>query len=235
MSPDDGEKRGKAAAAGHAIATPERELEELRKRQKADRKKVSKVEARMKAREKKIAETKEEAQLVARLERAGVKAPFRVILAADRASDAVDVPEDEFRAMALVILRKETGIPQRAVFGCDHGPQGGTVPYCGDLVTSARGRELLRALHSDVWANMNGVHWTQTTWYEKVYRVEKLSADLTDPEAHMKVCFGDLAILRDAYGVAEAFRRYNGAGPAAEAYKAAAMGLLPWAKKLITG
>lgn len=219
-----------------ATATPEQQLDELRERQRADRKKLNRIEQRIKDRAKKIEETRAEAKLVERLKGANLLRPSLVVTEADRASDANDIPEAEFRAMALVVLKKETGIPQRNIFGCDHGgSMGDRPPYCNQEVTRARGQAFLQALHSDVWEYMNGVHWTQTTWYEKVFRVERLSDDLTNPAAHLRVCLGDLAILRDAFGVAEAFRRYNGSGPAAEAYKAAAMALMPWATNLVKG
>jgi hypothetical protein len=216
-------------------AAPEKELDELRKKQRRDRKKKKRIEDRMKDREKRIADAREDAQLLERLERAKLERPLEVIVEADRAADENDLPIDGFRAICLVVLKKETGIPQRAVFGCDHGPQGGNPPFCGDPVNKDNGRRFIAALHSDVWRFMNGVHWTQTTWYEKVFRVEKLSPDLTDPGAHMRVCFGDLALLVDAYGAAEAFRRYNGAGPAAEEYSRVCMSWLPGMEKLVKG
>lgn len=214
-------------------ASPERELDELRARQRADRKKREAIERRMADRQRRIGMARQDSRLLSGLKRANVRNPLLVIMEADHASDSADVPIAEFRAMALTILKKETGLPQHAIFGCDHGAQGGVPPYCHEEVTPERGKAFVRALHSDVWRYMNGVHWTQTTWYEKVYRVEKISPDLTSPGAHLRVCLGDLALLRDAYGVATAFERYNGAGPAAEAYRVEAMSIFPGMLKLV--
>lgn len=221
--------------SGRITAAPEKEIDELRKKQRADRKKRQRIEDRMKDRDKRIEEAREDAALLGRLEHANVLSALKVVIEADRAADENDLPLDSFRAMALVVLKKETGIPQRAVFGCDHGAQGGNPPFCGDSVNHTNGNRFIKALHEDVWRYMNGVHWTQTTWYEKVFRVEKISPDLTDPVAHMRVCFGDLALLADAYGQQEAFRRYNGAGPAAEEYARVCMSWMPAMLRLVKG
>lgn len=217
-----------------APATTEAELRELRAKQRKDRERRRKITRRIEKRAKKIADLVTRKRLIGRLKKASVLRPEDVLREADHAARAADVPVREFRAMCLVILEKETGLPQRAIFGADHGPTGDEPPYCNHAVTRARGKKFLKKLREDPWKYMNGVHWTQTTWYEKVFRVAEISPDLTDPVAHMRVCFGDLAILRRAYGVAEAFRRYNGSGPAAEAYKADAMSRLPRMKKLVS-
>lgn len=216
-------------------AQPDKEIERLRKEQREDREHVEAIEQRIKNRADRLDQLRRDAKLLDRLHKAAVRQPVTVMNAADRAADEANVDEAEFRAMALVILSKETGLPQKSIFGCDHGAQGGNPPFCHEEVTHERGLAFVRQLHATPMASMNGVHWTQTTWYEKVFRVEKLSPDLTDPAAHMEVCFGDLAILRKSYGVADAFRRYNGSGPAADAYSLDAMNRLPRFKDLVRG
>lgn len=204
-------------------ATPESHLKDLRAAQKADAKRIREIERRMKDRGDDLASWKREDARVDALDRHGVERPWLVITEAERAEASVGELDTNFLAISLAVLHHETAQgqsrgPFRAVFGCDHGPQSGRPPYCGDAVTHDRGRAFLKALHGDVWANMNGVHWTQTTWYEKVFRVERLSADLTDPGAHLRVCLGDLALLIKSRGVHDGVMAYNGAGPAAEQY-----------------
>jgi len=216
-------------------ASPEKELDAFRQEQRDDKAKLRRIEERVARRKARIEEARRDARLIRRLEKANFRQPLRVVIEADRAADDNDLPLNTFRAMCLVVLKKETGLPQRAIFGCDHGSQGGRPPYCHDRVTPDRGRAFLKALRADSWGKMNGVHWTQTTWYEKVFRVEAISHDLTSAVAHMRVCFGDLALLRDAFGTAEAFRRYNGSGAAAEEYRRICMSWMPDMLALVRG
>lgn len=215
------------------IATPERELDLLRAAQAQDRERLDTIRDRIKRRARAITDLAARVTLNGRLKKHGVRRAWTVLAEADRASRAADVPRDEFRAMALVCLAKETGLPQHNIFGGDHGNVGDTPPFYHQEVNHYRGTLFIAALRRDPWPYMNGVSWTQTTWYEKVYRVAAISPDLTDPAAHMRVCFGDLAVLRRAYGVRDAFRRYNGAGTAAELYAADAMSRLPIFQNLV--
>jgi hypothetical protein len=199
-------------------ATPDEQLEKLRKKQKADRKRIREIEKRMEERGKDIDRWKREDKRLEALADHGVQEPWLVITEADRAEASVGGLDENFLVVSLAVLRHETGIPQRAVFGHDHPDPGDRPPYYGHAVTHDRGRAFLRALHSDAWTYMNGVHWTQTTWYEKVFRVESVSADLTDAQAHLRVCLGDLAVLIKDRGLHDGVMGYNGSGPAAEAY-----------------
>jgi hypothetical protein len=125
---------------------------------------------------------------------------------------------------ALALLQKETGIPQRNVFGCDWGPQGGQPPYCGDVVTRERVRALLRSGKS------NGVGWTQLTYRAFVIRAEKLGG-AHKPRYQMRVAFDVLSDLISAYGQYGGYRRYNGSGPEAERYAREALVLVAWWQK----
>lgn len=144
------------------------------------------------------------------LKRHGVKQPDLVLSEAKRA--------DLKPEYALAMLEKETGIPQRNVFGCDHGPQGGKPPYCGDAVT----KERVAALRAS--GKMNGVGWTQLTWWEFVRDADNMGG-AHKPRFQMRVGFDVLATHIAQYGEWGGFRRYNGEGPAAEAYANAAVAL----------
>jgi hypothetical protein len=109
---------------------------------------------------------------------------------------------------ALAMLEKETGIPQRNIFGCDHG-EGRA--FCHENVTEAR----VKALRSSGLAN--GVGWTQITFPAFVVEADKLGG-AHKPRFQMRVGFGVLKGHMDRLGVQQGFRAYNGTGPAAEAY-----------------
>lgn len=200
-------------------ATPDEHLDAIRRRLKANRAKIRELEKRDDELGQDLEKWKRADARVEALDRHGVVKPWLVISEADRAEANVGELEGvPFDLVSLAVLKHETGIPQRAVFGHDHPDPGDVPPYYGQAVTHVRGLRFLRALHRDVWAYMNGVHWTQTTWYEKVYRVATMSPDLTDPGAHLRVCLGDLAVLIKDRGLHDGVAGYNGAGPAAEQY-----------------
>lgn len=119
-------------------------------------------------------------------------------------------------ASALAMLEMETGIPQRNIFGCDHGP--GTA-FCHQNVTEERVKDLLNSGLS------NGVGWTQLTYRPFVLKAVELGGAHI-PRIQMRVGF---QILRDNYdrlgSIREMYRAYNGSGSAAEAYATKAVGL----------
>lgn len=214
-------------------ATPEAELKELRRKRK-QRRRTFRRWMRRNLRAIKDAVTR--AQLVRRLARAEVLSPWVVIQEADRAAREAEIPREEFLAMCLVVLRKETGVPQRNIYGCDWGPRNDR-PYCHQRVTKGNAAPYIRWVLQDPYASrMNGMSWTQTTWWEKLERVLDLGPrHAHKPWAHMRVCFTDLAELRAAYGVGEAFRRYNGSGPAAEEYRRVCEDWMTWARDIVNG
>lgn len=220
-------------------ATPEAELRDLRVAQVRDRKKLRRhwtreVARRITRRAGRIAHLATRVAVAARLRRHGALKPWLVLREADRAADAADVPIEEFRAMALTVLTKETGIPQRAVYGCDWGTGNrGRRPYCNDPVTKANATPFIRWVLADPYGGrMNGMHWTQTTWFEKLERVQAIGKP-HKPKAHLRVCLGDLAILRASHGRRDAFRAYNGSGDAAEAYARDAEEIYPDALRVV--
>lgn len=209
----------------HPPATPEDQLDKLRAAQHADRARVDALLEAIDRRGEDIARWRMEDKRVDKLASHGVKLPWVVISEADRAEANVGgLDEVNFLVVALAILRHETGIPQRAIFGHDHPDPGNVPPYYGQKVTAARGLAFAKALHANPMGMMNGVHWTQTTWYEKAFRVEQLSRDLTSAQAHLRVCLGDLATLIKARGLAGGVEGYNGSGPAAVEYRTAILG-----------
>jgi hypothetical protein len=109
---------------------------------------------------------------------------------------------------ALAMLEKETGIPQRNIFGCDHGEG---KAFCHENVTEAR----VKALRNSGLAN--GVGWTQITLPVFVAEADKLGG-AHKPRFQMRVGFRVLKDHMDRLGIQQGFRAYNGSGPAAEAY-----------------
>lgn len=228
MAPRD-EKDRPAASKDRVPATPNDRLKEIEKAIQGKRERIKQLDRQIEAlgdnRERWIREDRS----IDRLEREGLRAPWLVLTEARRAAAQADVDEREFCAMALTVLAKETGIPQRAVYGCDHGSDvRGRPPYCGDEVTARNGESFCRWVLEDPFdagpghdSRMNGMHWTQTTYFDKIERVLGLKGKIGPPHQarpHLRVCLGDLAILRSDGSVREAFRRYNGSGPWAEAY-----------------
>jgi hypothetical protein len=103
---------------------------------------------------------------------------------------------------AATMLLKESG-GGRNVFGCDHGPQGGRAPWCGEPVTRERVRQL-RAT-----GRFNGIgptqlthpSWVQRAGWDKVHR----------PYHNMVAGFGGFREMRRTTDLWGAARAYNGA------------------------
>jgi hypothetical protein len=144
-------------------------------------------------------------RLAAKLKRKGVRRPLLVIRESRRAG--LKVWE------ALALLEKETGIPQRNVFGCDHGP---LKACCHERVTRRRVRRLLRGPYA------NGVGWTQLTYKPFVHEANS-EGGAHKPKAQMRVGFRILAAHKNAENLRYAYRRYNGSGDQAERYAAQAL------------
>ena len=110
---------------------------------------------------------------------------------------------------ALAMLEMETGIPQRNIFGCDHGAGRA---FCHQRVTKERVAALRRSQLA------NGVGWTQLTYPPFVAQADR-EGGAHIPRFQMRVGF---SVLRDNYdrlgSVYSMYRAYNGTGPAAEAY-----------------
>jgi hypothetical protein len=110
---------------------------------------------------------------------------------------------------ALAMLEKETGIPQRNIFGCDHGEG---KAFCHENVTEARVKALQRS------GLANGVGWTQLTFPAFVVEAQK-AGGAHKPRFQMRVGFKVLKDNMEREGSPQqGFRAYNGSGPAAEAY-----------------
>jgi hypothetical protein len=130
-----------------------------------------------------------------------VRKPVAVINAALRADIRV--------ASLLAMLQMETGIPQRNIFGCDHGPGRA---FCHQDVTKERVAELQRS------GLANGVGWTQLTYPPFVIEAQKLGG-AHKPKNQMIVGARILRQNFEQYGsIREMYRAYNGSGDAAENY-----------------
>jgi hypothetical protein len=134
-----------------------------------------------------------------KLKRHRVRKPRVVIAEAERAN--LRLPD------ALAMLEQETGIPQRNIFGCDYGPG---KAFCHERVTKGKVATLLAGPLS------NGIGWTQITY--KPLIPAALRSKMHRPRYQMRVGFGVLANNIRQYGQREGHARYNGSGPAAEAY-----------------
>jgi hypothetical protein len=206
--------------AEHRTATPEKVLRELRERQERDRKKrrealsrARRIERAISQRAKAIAEWASRARAVRRLANHNVSAAWTVLMIADQSARAQELGVQRFREVWVAVMWRETGLPQRNVFGCDWGSQGGDPPYCGEGCTEARVRAWW-PIHRE---KMNGTSWAQLTWFEKVERAQALGG-CWKPENSMKVGAHDLALLIAARGWHDGIKGYNGDGPAAEEY-----------------
>lgn len=219
----EAEKKG----AGPRTATPDQEIKRLQRAQRADKRRLRELEQRIKNRGDRIEDWRDLDASIERLDSRGVVKPWLVYVEAERADAAVGGLQGvDFVALCVAVLERETGIPQRNIFGCDHGPQGGSLPYCNDPVTPDRINALVAALKDPArrFAAMNGVGWTQLTWYEKVLRADALPGGAEDPVNQMRVGFGDLAVLIKDRGLTAGVKGYNGDGPAADAYAADVVG-----------
>lgn len=138
-----------------------------------------------------------------RLRRAGVRKPLLVM----RKSRHFDLPV----ALVVAMLEQETGIPQRNIFGCDWGPQGGRPPYCGDDVTNSR----VRAMQAS--GKPNGVGWTQLTWPSYVRRAMARRGGAAKPRNQLHVGVSVLAAnVRTAGSFWGGLRLYNGSSAYAD-------------------
>jgi hypothetical protein len=135
------------------------------------------------------------------LKRQGVKRPGLVIACAKREKLKLEY--------ALAMLQKETGIPQRNIFGCDWGAG---QAFCHLRVTPARVKALIES------GRANGVGWTQLTWPAFVLAAQQMAGGAANPRNQMRVGFRVLSGNIRQYGAWEGFRMYNGSGTAAAVY-----------------
>lgn len=136
------------------------------------------------------------------MRRHGVKRPRMVRREAKRARLPLYV--------ALAMLENETGIPQRNVFGCDHGSRQ-SAPWCRQKVTRERVEALLAS------GQANGVGWTQLTYRPFVFEAQRLGG-AHKPRYQMRVGFRVLADNIRRLGLEQGLAAYNGSGPNAQAY-----------------
>lgn len=117
-------------------------------------------------------------------------------------------------AAACVLLAKESG-GGRNVWGHDPVPTGGTYDK-GDEVTRAN-YTAYRAAVAAGTAKAQGVGPCQLTYLPFADRADA-AGGCWDWRANVATGFAILAELIGRYGERDGFRRYNGAGPAAERY-----------------
>jgi hypothetical protein len=148
-------------------------------------------------------------RLARKLKSAGFQNSLRTIWEARRA----DLP----LSYAMAFLEKESGKGQN-VFGHDAVRN----PIKGGKVT--RSRYLKYKRYRQVGLGMQGVGPMQLTYYTLQDQADRLGG-CWNPRYNMRVGFAHASNLIKRYGVHNGVARYNGDGPAAEAYA------LDWARK----
>jgi hypothetical protein len=132
-------------------------------------------------------------------------------------------------AVACVILEKESA-GGRNVWGHDPVPTDGAYTK-GGPVTETNYRAYRRSL-AQGRAGAQGVGPCQLTWRGYQDAADE-AGGCWSPRANMTIGFQAIRDLQRAHGVRKGFRAYNGSGPAAERYAAAAMVLLArWRERL---
>jgi hypothetical protein len=142
-------------------------------------------------------------RLIERLRAEGVLRPQAVVEEAKRAG--LRLP------LACALLEKESG-GGRNVFG--HDP---TIFVGAGEVTRAKYREYKKRRVAGGNRQMQGVGPCQLTWWEFQDAADR-EGGCWRPEVNMRVGFRHLVALIHQHGEADGARRYNGSGPAAEAY-----------------
>jgi Putative peptidoglycan binding domain len=142
-------------------------------------------------------------RLIERLRAENVLRPQAVVEEARRAG--LRLP------LACALLEKESG-GGRNVFG--HDP---TIFVGAGEVTRAKYAEYKRRRVASGNRQMQGVGPCQLTWWEFQDTADR-EGGCWRPEINMRVGFRHLVALMKQHGEAEGARRYNGSGPAAEAY-----------------
>ena len=141
--------------------------------------------------------------LAERLRAAGIVAPRTAVREAKRAGLPLE--------LACALLEKESS-GGRNVFG--HDP---TIFIGAGKVTRDKYADYKRRRIASGNKLMQGVGPCQLTWWE-LQDAADAAGGCWHPEVNMRVGFRHLATLVDRYGRSEGARRYNGSGPAAEAY-----------------
>ncbi|MGH2762587.1 MAG: peptidoglycan-binding protein, partial [Thermoleophilaceae bacterium] len=142
-------------------------------------------------------------RLIERLKAHGILRPQATVEEARRAG--LRVP------LACALLEKESG-GGRNVFG--HDP---TIFVGAGDVTRAKYAEYKRQRVASGNRKMQGVGPCQLTWWEFQDAADR-EGGCWRPEINMRVGFRHLVALIKQHGEADGARRYNGSGPAAEAY-----------------
>lgn len=142
--------------------------------------------------------------LASRLRKAGFENSLRTIWEARGANLPL--------SYALAFLEKETGRGQN-VFGNDSTT---SIPdsWKGKPVTSERYKYYKRYRNR---YGMQGVGPMQLTWWETQDKADRIGG-CDKPKYNLRVGFGMAASLIRTYGIFNGVMRYNGSGPAAEAY-----------------
>lgn len=141
----------------------------------------------------------------------------------ERPDDVVRVAREVglYLPIAVTLVEKESG--GRNVWGHDAVATGGT--YVKGSVVTRRGYEAYRTKRRSGEIGAQGVGPCQLTWPGFQDRADA-QGGCWNYRTNLRVGFEVLLDLQRRYGTREGFRRYNGSGPAAEAYADDAMARL---------
>ncbi len=134
------------------------------------------------------------------------------MIMAEAATESLGLP------IACALIEQESS-GARNVFGCDHGWTNGEPPYCGEAVTRERCDALIGP-SQDFPHRMNGIGLTQLTWWTFVLDAER-EGGIHRPAIQCRIGFRIMRRNLDVTGWKgrlDAFARYNGSGPVAQAY-----------------
>jgi hypothetical protein len=158
-------------------------------------------------------------RLARKVKKYGMHHPYRLVREARRAG--ITVP------LACALVEQETG-SCRNVYG--HDPVANRAP---------KGGKVTRHNYKNVYLpdrrrglGMQGVGPLQLTWYATQDRADQLGG-CWKVSVNLRVGFATLASLIKAYGYRNGIKRYNGSGPAADAYAASVIARhKKWHKRL---
>lgn len=142
-------------------------------------------------------------KLANKLRKYGIKHPFKTVAEARRAK--ISVP------LAAALVEQESGDGSN-IFGHDPTIFSGAGKVTKDKYLAYKARR--RASGNRL---MQGVGPLQLTWWSTQDRADALGG-AWKPAVNMRVGFATLASLIKTYGYHRGIARYNGSGPAAEAY-----------------
>lgn len=138
----------------------------------------------------------------------GMKNSLRIVREAKRASLPL--------SLAFAMVEQESGNGSN-IWGGDPRPNGNTTGMHNHLVTKARYQLYKNSRGRTGTGGMQGVGPLQLTWWEFQDAADRLGGCWI-PKYNLRIGFCKLSDLIKVHGRYNGVKRYNGVGPAAEAY-----------------